>query len=167
MRDQVQEFKREALKNGFNYIADGTNKDDTKKYRPGLKAKEEEGIKSPLCDIGLNKEEIRLLSKKYRVPYAFKPSSSCLATRIPYNIEITDEALKRIDMAEQGLKSLGFKVVRVRDYGEEATIELGKKDLEKYKKVKKERIEKLIERAGYKNYKVDTVPFVSGKRDNL
>ena len=106
------------------HIVDGSNLDDTNDYRPGIKALNELGIKSPLMDAGLTKEDIRQLSKEYGLRTWDKPSFACLSSRIPYGQEITEEKLKMIDTAEQYLLDLGFKQVRVRHHGEMARIEV-------------------------------------------
>ena len=106
------------------HIVDGSNLDDIDDYRPGIKALNELGIKSPLLDAGLTKEDIRILSKEYGLRTWNKPSFACLSSRIPYGQEITKEKLKMIDTAEQYLLNLGFKQLRVRHHGEIARIEV-------------------------------------------
>ncbi len=113
-----------AEKLGVKHIVDGSNLDDTKDYRPGMQALKELGIKSPLIDACLTKEEIRMLSKEYELPTWDKPSFACLSSRIPYGQEITKEKLIMIDGAEQYLLNLGFQQVRVRHHGEIARIEV-------------------------------------------
>ena len=113
-----------AHENGFKYVAEGSNMDDLGDYRPGLKAIEELGIKSPLREAGLTKSEIRSLSEEFGLPTWNKPPFACLATRIPYGEEITEEKLNRIDAAEQLLFDLGFPQFRVRMHGDIARIEI-------------------------------------------
>lgn len=112
----------------INNVADGSNMDDLDDYRPGIKALDELGIISPLRDSGLNKKEIRLLSKEMGLPTWEKPAFACLASRIPYGHEITMEKLSMIDKAEQFLMDLGFKQLRVRHHGEIARIEVSPED---------------------------------------
>lgn len=164
-KEMFRRMKKAAKEKGFDYLIDGTNADDAKKYRPGLKAKEEEQIKSPLSEAGINKAEIRTLSSKYGVPFAKKPSSSCLATRIPYNTKITMAALRRIDMAEEGLKTLGFSILRVRDHGKKAIVELGEKDHELLKNISSNDILKVLKSVGYMEYFIESSPYESGKND--
>lgn len=161
-KEMFRKMKEEAVRHGIEYLADGTNADDLEEYRPGLRAKKEEGIGSPLSEAGLSKKEIRALAGENRVPYAEKPSSSCLATRIPLNREIEREALSRIDKAEEGIKDLGFEVVRVRDYDEKAEIELGEKDLSKYKENNTD-FSPVMKEAGYTEYNVNRVPYKKKK----
>jgi uncharacterized protein len=118
------ELKSIAEKNGIPWIADGSNVDDTGDYRPGMKALEELGIRSPLREAGLTKAEIRELSKELGLPTWNRPAMACLASRIPYGTRITPEALKRVAEAERLLRKLGFQQVRVRDHGTVARIEV-------------------------------------------
>lgn len=113
-----------AENNGFKYILEGSNKDDENDFRPGFKAIEELGIKSPLLYAGLTKNDIRILSKRKNLPTWNKPSFACLATRFEYGEEITREKLNRIDKSEQLLFDLGFTQVRVRMHGNIARIEI-------------------------------------------
>jgi len=105
-------------------VIEGTNQDDQGDYRPGMKALKELKIKSPLLEAGLKKSEIRNLSAKINLLTWDKPSLSCLATRVSYNSEITEEKLARIEAAESYLIELGFKQYRVRDHNNLARIEV-------------------------------------------
>ncbi|MCP4138614.1 MAG: ATP-dependent sacrificial sulfur transferase LarE [bacterium] len=108
----------------IKYIADGSNFDDRGDYRPGKKALEELGIRSPLDEAQLTKDEIRVLSKDMGLDTWDKPAIPCLATRIPYGTRITEEKLTRIETAEKYIHTLGIKNVRVRDHGDIARIEV-------------------------------------------
>ncbi len=106
-------------------VVDGSNADDLQDYRPGMKAIRELGIRSPMVEAGLTKEQIRYLSKEAGLPTWDKPAFPCLSSRIPYGMRITDEALSRIDQGEQYLKSLGVRgPVRVRHHDDLARIEV-------------------------------------------
>lgn len=107
----------------FNFVVDGTNADDNGDYRPGLKALEEMGIRSPLMESGLIKREIRELSKMAGLPTWDKPAYACLLTRIPYETRITDNDLRMIESAEQYLFDNGFPGTRVRKHGDVARLE--------------------------------------------
>ena len=110
-------------------ILDGTNFDDTKDYRPGIKALKELEIKSPLCECGFTKEEIRSSCRFLNLSVYEKPSLACLASRIPYDEEISAEKLKKVELAEEFLKTLGFKQFRVRMCGTTlARIEVESRD---------------------------------------
>ena len=110
-------------------VMDGTNADDGCDYRPGMKAKEELGVRSPLAEAGLTKLEVRELSKALRLSTAKKSSSPCLASRIPYGETITEEKLAMIQEAEEFLSTKGFDGVRVRLHGLMARIEVQPKDI--------------------------------------
>ncbi len=118
-----------AAEQGIGTVAEGSNLDDMGDYRPGMRAIEELGIRSPLRDAGLAKSDIRALSRELGLKTWDKPSFACLATRIAYNEEITPEKLGRIDRAEQLLSDLGFRQYRVRVSGDGARIELLPADL--------------------------------------
>lgn len=117
------ELIRIAKKRKIPFIADGSNADDMNDIRPGRKALEELGIRSPLAEAGLTKEDIRLLSRKLSLPTWDKPALACLASRIPFGTPITSEKLRRIEQAESFLRKKGLRQVRVRDHGETARIE--------------------------------------------
>jgi uncharacterized protein len=112
-----------AKENGLKNVAEASNIDDNSDYRPGLKAIEELGVKSPLRYARLAKKEIRELSKEANLSTWEKQSFACLASRFPYGTEITPQALSMIDKAEQFLLDMGIKQVRVRHHGNLARIE--------------------------------------------
>lgn len=113
-----------AKENGLNFVVDGSNLDDLGDFRPGMQAAKELGIRSPLIEVGLSKEEIRNLSRKMGLPTWNKPSQACLASRFPYGTKITRTALRKVAEAEAFLKTLGISQVRVRYYGAWARIEV-------------------------------------------
>ena len=109
-------------------IIDGTNADDIRKYRPGLRALKELGIKSPLAELGFTKRDIRILAKELNLPNWNKHSSSCLATRIPYGELITIEKLRKIEVAEEAIRKIvNVQLIRVRSHGNIARIEVERK----------------------------------------
>ena len=122
--------KRVAKENGFEIVCDGKNTDDTKVYRPGNKATKELGIISPLEECGFSKKEIRENAKKLGISFWSKPSNSCLATRFPYNTILTNENLKKVELAEEIIKDLGIPTTRVRTHNEIARIEVAKEYFE-------------------------------------
>jgi uncharacterized protein len=109
---------------GYAYVVDGCNLDDVGDYRPGRRAAAEHGVRSPLIDAGLTKDEIRALSKERGLPTWDKPAMACLSSRIPYGSPVTIEALDQIETAEMFLRSLGLRQLRVRHHGQVARIEL-------------------------------------------
>ena len=120
-------FKRlNAIKEryGMEHVVDGTNLDDLKDIRHGSLAAGEEGVKRPLLEAGITKDDIRKFSKNLRLPTWNKPSFACLASRFPFNERITAAGLKKIEEAEGRMHRMGFKQVRVRLYGKTARIEV-------------------------------------------
>ena len=110
-------------------VVDGNNADDRGDYRPGRQAAREFGVRSPLDDVNLTKAEIRALSRLAGLPTWDEPASACLSSRIPYHSEVTDEKLRMIERAEQAIAAIGFRVCRVRHYGQRARVEIGKDEL--------------------------------------
>lgn len=124
-----QHFTRLAAEQGLQYVADGTNQDDTADFRPGMRALAELGIRSPLREAELTKQDIRTLSRQLQLPTWNKPAMPCLATRVPYHIEITPAVLKMVSEAETFLAQFHFGQLRVRHHGNLARIEVAKEDL--------------------------------------
>jgi uncharacterized protein len=121
---------RLAREKGFEFVADGANLDDLSDFRPGIRATRELGVRSPLQEASLSKQQIRLLSKKLKLPSWNKPSYACLASRIPYQSPITIEKLRQVDAGEEFLRRLGLSAqLRVRHYGHTARIELDAEDI--------------------------------------
>ncbi len=121
-----------AQEKGFPFVADGENVDDQGDYRPGTRAAQELGIRSPLREAGLTKAEIRLLSKRLHLPTWDKPAYACLASRIPYHSPITAEKLRQVDDGEMFLRGLGLlPQLRVRHHGDTARIEPDPEDIPK------------------------------------
>ena len=110
-------------------IVDGNNADDRGDYRPGRQAAREFGVRSPLDEVDLTKNEIRTLSKRAGLPTWDEPASACLSSRIPYHHEVTGEKLRAIERAEDSLRRLGFRVFRVRHHDDVARIELSRAEM--------------------------------------
>lgn len=116
---------------GFAHLLDGTNADDARDYRPGRKAARENGVESPLQELGFSKEDIRTVSRALGLATADKPAFACLASRFPYGEKITPEGLRSVEQAEDLLRALGFRQARVRVHGAIARIELPPGDIER------------------------------------
>ena len=127
-KNLMSAVKIEAKENGFDNVLDGKNLDDLKVYRPGNKATEELEIISPLAEAKFDKETIRKQAKKLGIKIWNKPSNSCLATRFPYNTILSKENLKKVELSEVLIKSMGIQRVRVRVHGDIARIEVPKED---------------------------------------
>jgi uncharacterized protein len=119
-----------AKEEGLSYILNGGNADDLSDERPGRLAASQFSVRSPLEEVGLNKNEVRELSKRLELPTYNKPSFACLASRFPYGKKITNEALRRVESCEEYLKGLNISQVRVRDYENLCRIEVEKEDME-------------------------------------
>ncbi len=132
-----KDLKQIAKKQNIKNILDGTNYDDKKSKRPGMQAIRELDIKTPLKDAKLTKEDIRHLSKKINLETWNKPRDACLATRFPPRTEITDQNLKKIEKAENLIRTLGIKQLRVRYHDNLARIEITRKDIPKLLKQSK------------------------------
>ncbi|MFH1994152.1 MAG: ATP-dependent sacrificial sulfur transferase LarE [Nitrospinota bacterium] len=130
-KELFSKLKEIAKENGLKYVLDGSNADDSSDYRPGSKAVAELGIKSPLQEAGLTKEEIRELSKEMGLPTWDKPAMACLSSRFPYGEKITKDKLAAIEEGERFLRGLGFRQLRLRHHGNIARIELSKDDIKR------------------------------------
>ncbi|MEK6590293.1 MAG: ATP-dependent sacrificial sulfur transferase LarE [Nitrospinota bacterium] len=147
----------------IKFIADGSNLDDVSDYRPGRKAAEESGVRSPLKEAGFTKDEIRILSREMGLRTWDKPSFACLASRFPYGSEISSEKLGMIDRAEEFLLSMGFKQVRVRHHGDMARIEVSKEEIKKiFNNGTSEKISKKFKEIGFKYVTVDLEGYRTG-----
>lgn len=118
-----------AIREGYTHVLEGSNLDDEKDYRPGRKAIAEFKVKSPLLDVNLTKQEIRILSKRLGLPTHDKPSYACLSSRIPFGTAITFELLNRIELSEMFMQRLGLTQVRVRCHNDIARIEVVPQEL--------------------------------------
>ena len=110
-------------------VVDGNNADDRGDYRPGRQAAREFGVRSPLDEVNLTKDEIRELSRRAGLPTWDEPASACLSSRTPYHHEVTDEKLRMIEQAEEALRALGFRVFRVRHHDDVARVEIARQEM--------------------------------------
>jgi uncharacterized protein len=123
---------RAAAERGINAVLDGSNTDDMGDYRPGLKALKELRITSPLREAGMNKADIRELSKRFALPTWDKPAFACLASRIPYGERIDRDKLARIEQSEDFLRAAGFRQFRVRSHENIARIEVAPEERRRF-----------------------------------
>lgn len=145
-------------------IMDGTNTDDLLSYRPGLRAIEELGVKSPLKEAGLNKSDVRKLAEEYKVSVADRPSAPCLATRFPYGTKLTMEHMEKVDKGEAYLKTLGLYNVRIRVHENIARIEVDEEYMPKMIE-QKNPITAYLKELGYSYIVLDLEGFRSGSMD--
>lgn len=118
-----------AAEEGIRCVVNGANADDLGDYRPGMEAAKEQGVRSPLVEVGLTKQEVRRLSRVRGLPTWDKPAQACLASRIPYGTPVSALVLTKIGQAEEFIRELGFRQVRVRHHGELARIEVGQDEI--------------------------------------
>lgn len=161
-----QELKKIAAAKGGWVLLDGANMDDLSDHRPGHRAAREIGARSPLQEVGLTKQEIRDFSKEMSLPTWNKPAYACLASRVPYGSKITPEVLKRIELAEDFLTSLGLIQIRVRDHYPLARVEVGKTELE-LAWSNRELISRELHEIGYPYVTLDLDGFRSGSMNEI
>jgi len=156
--DRLTEIAEER---GFNCVIDGCNLDDTGDFRPGRRAAADHGVRSPLVEAGLTKDDIRALSRERGLPTWDKPAMACLSSRIPYGTPVTIEALDRIGEAEAYLRSLGLRQLRVRHHEDVARIETDEAGLEMLIARRAEVVERL-KALGYLYVTLDLAGYRSG-----
>ena len=156
-------LKEKAQQLGFENIADGKNCDDGKVYRPGVAAAKEIGIISPLFEAGFTKAEIRQVAKEMGLETWDKPSNSCLATRFPYDTELTEENFSKVEKAEKLISDVGIKSGRVRLHGDIARIEIPKDSFNTF--MENSELSKNIKNVGFKYITLDLEGFRSGSMD--
>lgn len=159
-------LQRIAGELGYDYILDGSNVDDLGDYRPGLKAKNEQGVRSVLQEAGFYKEEIRYLSRELGLPTWNKPSFACLSSRIPYGTKIEKHKIDQLDLAEDYLFSLGFWQVRVRHHDEIARIEILPEEIGRLLEMREEITQKLNS-LGFKYVTLDLQGYRTGSMNEV
>jgi pyridinium-3,5-biscarboxylic acid mononucleotide sulfurtransferase len=155
-----------ARSHGYAAVLSGANADDAGDWRPGLRAAAEHDVRHPLLEAGVGKDQVRALARELGVPSAEKPASPCLASRLPYGTAVTSAALAQIDRAEQALKGLGYRVLRVRHLGSLARVELAADELPRALAAPARVIE-AVASAGYESVKIDQRPFRSGSLNSV
>ena len=159
-------LKSIAAGEGISYIADGLNQDDCRERRPGTAACDEEGVWHPFVEAGMGKDEIRAAARELGLPVWNKPSSACLATRIPYGEPLTKKRLGMVEAAEDLLKSLGFGQLRVRAEGRGARIELEEQEMSRALKKNVEIVCRL-KALGFDHVSLDLEGYRSGSMDEV
>lgn len=159
-----QHLVQEASKFGIHFVVDGTNIDDLKEFRPGIKALRENGVRSPFVETGINKSQIRSIARQFGISIYDKPNNSCLASRIPLGTNVTSEKLRKIEKSEIIVKMMfDIKQVRVRDHGDIARIEVAREELSKVFDVNKLYVLDLrLKELGFKFVSIDAAGYRTG-----
>ncbi|MBN2517539.1 MAG: ATP-dependent sacrificial sulfur transferase LarE [Candidatus Altiarchaeota archaeon] len=163
-KETAKILKRIADGAGYT-IAGGVSYSDYGEYRPGIKAADEEGIWHPFVELKISKKDIRVWAKKLGLSVHDKPSSACLSSRIPYGIEITTENLKRVELAEDYLKGLGLKQVRVRDHMGIARIEV--EDFNAFMKLDFDEVDRKIRSLSFDYVTLDLKGYRAGSMNEV
>jgi uncharacterized protein len=151
---------------GYEVVFDGSNAEDLKDFRPGLKAKREKGVISPLADAGFTKSEIRELSAEYNLPTSSKQSYACLASRFPYGEKITRSKLDRLAEAEYELRDMGFTQFRIRSHENMARLEFIPLEMDKAWK-QRDALNGICKKAGFNYVAIDLSGYRSGAMNEV
>jgi uncharacterized protein len=151
-----------ADQEGLAHVLDGTNLDDRSDHRPGRQAAQEIGVLSPLEDTGFTKDDIRSLSRHLGLSSWDKPAFACLSSRFPYGTAITPERVRRVGEAEEALRGLGFRTLRVRYHDSVARLELGPDEFVLATGAQRENVLKIVTDAGFTYVSVDLAGYRSG-----
>ena len=152
-----------AHSRGIDYIVDGSTVDDLDDYRPGRQAAKQHAVRSPLVEVGLNKDEVRELSRLAKLPTWDKPASPCLSSRIAYGTTVTIERLEKVDRGEEILREFGFREFRVRHHDTLVRLEISPAEMDRA--LRKEVVDQLAARfreLGFKYVTLDLHGFRSG-----
>lgn len=155
-----------AAERGFRWVCDGANLDDARDYRPGRVAGREWGVRSPLCEAGMGKADVRELARTLGLSVAEKPSSPCLSSRVAYGVEVTPERLQQIERAEAAMRALGFDECRVRSFGAVAVVAVPSARLREAAERAAE-VAQAVRDAGFLFATIDLEGLVSGSLNRL
>lgn len=155
-----------ASEEGWEAVFDGSNAEDMKDFRPGMKAKHEKGVISPLADAGFTKADIRKFSEEFNLPTANKQSYACLGSRFPYGEKITVTKLDRLTMAELEVRKLGFSQFRIRSHENLARFEFTSDDMDKAWELKSRLID-ICQKSGFNYVTIDLNGYRSGSMNEV
>ena len=157
-----------GAKLGFSSIAYGMNADDTRDFRPGQRAAEQHAVLAPLAEAGLTKLEVRSLAKAAGYPLWDRPAAPCLASRVEYGRTVTREVLEQVERAEEAVRQLGFRELRVRHHGELARVEIARAELPRALSMEMlDAITAALKQAGYQYVTLDSTGFRSGSMNAI
>ena len=152
---------------GVSFVLDGGNVDDRADYRPGRQAAIEAGIRSPLEEADLTKDEIRQLSRSMELPTWNKPSYACLISRFPYGVYLTRENMRMVAIAEDFLREMGLRTVRVRFHGDVARLELGEEEYERVVHELRQVVVTKVKEAGFAYVALDLQGYRTGAMNEV
>jgi uncharacterized protein len=153
---------------GYLHIAYGMNADDTRDFRPGQRAATEHAVLAPLAEAGLTKQEIRALAKAAGYPLWDRPAAPCLSSRVEYGRTVTREVLEQVERAEESLRRLGFRELRVRHHGELARVEIARNELPRALSMEMlDQISAALKQAGFQYVTLDCSGFRSGSMNEV
>jgi len=155
-----------ASKENFQVVFDGSNADDLKDFRPGMRAKQEKGIISPLAETSFTKSDIRHFSKILNLPTATKQSYACMASRFPYGEKITKVKLDRLAIAEYDVRDLGFTQFRIRSHENLARLEFISSEMDKAWGIK-EKLAEICQRSGFNYITIDLNGYRTGAMNEV
>jgi pyridinium-3,5-biscarboxylic acid mononucleotide sulfurtransferase len=159
-------IKHLAAEEGYEAVFDGSNAEDMKDFRPGMKAKHEKGVISPLAETGFTKSDIRKFSEELNLPTANKQSFACLGSRFPYGEKITDKKLDRLTTAELEVKKLGFSQFRIRSHENLARFEFIPSEMDKAWE-SKEKLTEICKISGFNYVTIDLIGYRSGSMNEV
>ncbi len=163
----AQELWKIATEEGVPCVVDGGNLDDRGDYRPGRQAAVEAGIRSPLEEAGLGKGDIRQLSREMNLPTWDKPSYACLISRFPYGVYLTPEKMRKVALAEDFLREMGLRTVRVRFHDDVARLELGEEEYGRVVHELRESVVKKVKEAGFAYVALDLQGYRTGAMNEV
>jgi uncharacterized protein len=156
-----------AEEEGVSFVVDGGNVDDRGDYRPGQQAAREAGIRSPLDETGFTKDEIRELSQIMALPTWNKPSYACLISRFPYGVYLTPEKMRKVAQAEDFLREMGLKTVRVRFHEDVARLELGMEEYQRVVQELRDAVVRKVKEAGFAYVALDLQGYRTGAMNEV
>lgn len=153
-----------AAREGFAHVAYGLIVDDLSDFRPGHRAAAEAGVRSPLAEAGMSKDDVRALSRALGLPTWDQPSSPCLSSRVPYGTAVNPEVLRQVEKAEAAVRALGFRELRVRHLGEAARVEIAAAEMGRLEEPRvRTAVVESVAAAGYTRVEIDPLGYRRGR----